>query len=130
MENLAVQVNGFLKADAGRTVQLGNDDPLRTVDHERSPPRHHRQLTHVNPLLLGAGLILELEIHVKGRTERLAGTKRIKGGHLGVLDVVGDEIQLDRFVITLNRKDFTEDGLQARIGALRGGHILLKEILV
>ena len=36
----------------GRTVQLGNDDPLGTVDNEGAGIRHEGQFAHVDFLLL------------------------------------------------------------------------------
>ena len=122
-------LRGF-EADTGRAVELGNDDTLGTVDDEGSAAGHHGQFTHVNAFLLVAGFILQLEGHVERGAEALAVAKRVERGDLGILDVIGHEIEFDRLVITLDRKDLAENRLQARIGAFAGGHFLLKEFVI
>ena len=61
----------------GRTVELGNDDALGAVDDERALRRHQRDFAHVNLLLLGAVLLLELEGDVQRRGEGLAFAHRL-----------------------------------------------------
>ncbi len=41
----------MLEEHAWRTMQLRYDNPLRTIDHERSVGRHERNFAHVNFLL-------------------------------------------------------------------------------
>jgi hypothetical protein len=130
VEDLAVEVLRGFEADARRTVELGNDDALCTVDDERAAAGHHRQFAHVNALLLGSGLVLELEGHIESGGEALARAEGVERGDFGVLDVVGDEVELDRLVIALDREDFPEHRLEPRIGAFAGGDVLLHELLV
>ena len=41
-----------IEENAGRSVQLRDDDALSTVDHERAVLGHERNFTHVNVLFL------------------------------------------------------------------------------
>ena len=130
VEDLAVEVRGFLEADARRAVELGDDDALGTVDDECAAAGHHRQFAHVNALLFHARLVLQLEGHVERGGEAFAGAEGVERSDLGVLDVVGNEVEFDRLVIALDREDFTEHRLEPRVGALAGGDVLLHELLV
>src|SRR5690606_30659210 len=130
VEDLSVEVLGGLETDARRTVQLGNNDAFRTVDDESTPPGHHRQLTHVDPLLLGAGLILELKCDIECGGKALAGAKRLKRSDLRIFDVVRDEIELDRLVVALDREHFSALRLKTRVLPFARGHVRLHELLV
>ena len=65
VEQLAVRVRGDLEADARRAVELGDDDALGAVDDERAALGHHRNLTHVDVLVLDEVLLAEAELHVE-----------------------------------------------------------------
>src|SRR5690606_14544621 len=116
MQELSVEVLGSLEADPRGTVKLGNDDTLRAVDDESSATGHHRQFTHIDTLFLVPGLILQLEGHIERGAETLAVPERFQRGDFRVLDVVGDEIQLDRLIIALDGKNFPKHSLQAGVG--------------
>ena len=92
-------------------MELGDDHALRPVDDEGTAAGHHRQLAHIDALLFGAGFILELERHIECRAEALAIAERIQRGDLGVLNIISDEVQFNRFIIALDWKDFTKHGL-------------------
>ena len=130
MQDLAVEVLGGLEADSRRAVELGDDHALRAVDDEGPAACHHRQLAHVNTLLFGAGLILQLEGHVESGGEGLAVAEGVEGSDLGILDVVGDEIQLDRLVVGLDRENLAEHRLKARVGTVTRRDFLLEEFVV
>jgi hypothetical protein len=111
-------------------MQLGDDHPLCAIDDESTTTSHHRQFTHVNTLLFVPGLVLQLEGHVKGGTEAFAVPQRVEGSHLRVLDVVGDEVQLNGLIITFDRENLAENRLETRICALARERFLLKEFIV
>ena len=111
MKHLAVKVLGGLEADTRRTVKLGNDDTLGSVDDKCAAAGHHREFTHVNALFLGAGLVLELEGDVEGGGEGLAVAEGVEGRDLRILDVIGNEIELDGLVVRLDREDLAENSL-------------------
>ena len=130
VEKLAVKVLRGFEADTRRTVKLGNDDTLGTVDDESTTAGHHRQFAHVNALLLGAGLVLQLERHIKCRAEALAVAQRVERSDLRIFDVVGHEIEFDRLVVTFDRENLAENRLESGICSLAGEHFLLKEFIV
>ena len=118
MQHLAVKVLGSLKADTRRAVKLGNDHALRAVDDECAAAGHHRQLAHVNTLFLGAGLVLQLESNIESGGKGLTVAEGVEGSDFGILDVVGDEIQLDGLIVGLDREDLAEYRLKARVGTV------------
>ena len=79
VEDFSVGVDGSLKTDAGRAVELGNDDTFRAVDHKCPLRGHQRQLAHVNFFLFGAPLVFVAERHVKRGAERLPLALGIEG---------------------------------------------------
>ena len=59
-ELLAGLVEGLIIIYAGRTNQLGNDDPFRTVDDKGAALGHQREIAHEDFLLVDlAGLLIE-----------------------------------------------------------------------
>ena len=130
MEQLAIQVLRGFEADTRRAVELGNDDALGAVDDESAAARHHRKLAHIDALLLGASLVFQLERHVKCRTETLAVAQRIERSDFRIFDVVGHEIEFDRFVVAFDGEHLAENRLETRICSLAGEHFLLKEFIV
>src|SRR5581483_7778928 len=48
---LAVRVRGLLEHYARGTMELADDDTLRTIDHERAERREQRQLAEIDFLL-------------------------------------------------------------------------------
>ena len=101
----------FFKADTGRAMKLRNNHTLSPVDYEGSATSHHRKFSHVDALLLGARIVLQIEGHIERRRESLAGAKGIKSTRLRVLDIVRDKTKLDGFVIGFDWKDFLKHGL-------------------
>src|SRR5438874_4894250 len=109
-------------------MQLGNNHPLRPVDHERSLRRHERDLAHVDLLFLRPLFLLELESDVERRTESLPFALRFQGAQFWLADLVMTEIQGGLFVIALDRENLLEDSLQAIILAFGQRHVFLQKV--
>ena len=130
MEDFSIGVDRCLKANAGRAVELGNDDALGTIDHEGALGSHQRQLAHVNFLFLRATLVFVTEGHIERGAEGLALALALQGGHFGLAELVAYEIE-GRFVFKAkDGKKFAEDSLQTDVAAFAGRDILLKELVV
>ena len=130
VEDFAVEMDARFESDPGRAMQLGNDDALRAVDHERSLRRHERNLAHVNFLLLGPLLLAKLESDVQRRAESLAFALRLERAQFRLADFVMAEIERRLFVVALDRENFLENRLQAGHFPLRSGHVFLQKIHV
>ena len=121
VERLAVEMERGLERDAGRPVQLGDDDALGAIDDKGPLRGHERNLAHVHFLLLDALLFLEAEGDVERGGKGLALALALEGAHLGIADVVGDEIEDDLLVVALDGEDLAEYGLEADVLALGRG---------
>ena len=99
VEQFAVQVLGAFKADARRTVELGHDDAFGAVDYKGAAVGHHGEFTHVDRFFLGFVVGLELEGDLEGGAVGFPGADSLVIAHLRLFDVVGDEVELNVFVI-------------------------------
>ena len=125
-----------LEEHAGRTVQLRDDDPLGTVDDERSGGSHERDLAHVDFLLLHfldggfTGLAIEQDqahLGAQGRCEgqpALLAFAHVEGGFA---QHVADEFQPGHLVMADDGKNRGECGLQPFFLALQRCGIRLQE---
>ncbi len=109
-------------------MQLGNNHPLRPVDHKRSLRRHERDFAHVDFLFLRPLFLLELESDVERRTESLPFALRFQRGQFWLADLIMTEIQGGLFVIALDRENFLEHSLQAIVLAFGQRHVFLQKI--
>ena len=129
-ERLAVRVDLALGRDAGRAVQLRDDDALRAVDHERAVGRHHRHVAEEDLLLAHLLAVLEAEGRVERPAVRLAVHERLEVGLLRRAEVVAHEVERVAPVVADDRENLLEDRLQALVLALRRRHVGLEELLV
>ncbi len=126
MEELAVGVRGDLEAEAGRTVELGDDDALGAVDDERAALGHHRDLAHVDFLVLDVVLLAEAELHVQRDRVGDSCAQALDLGVLRVTDGIGDVLEDETLVVRRDREDLAENGLQALRLALALRHLLCR----
>src|SRR5262250_3221652 len=108
-------------------MQLADNNPLRTVDDERTLRSHERNLAHIHLFFLGTLVIPELERHMQRRAEGLSFPLTLEGRHLRFTDVIADKIQDDLIVVTLDGEYFTKDSLQSDILSPAWRNIFLKE---
>ena len=127
---LAIRVVRLLKADARGTVQLGHDNTLRTVDDEGAAIRDHGNLAHVHVLLRLVVRTDNAELHVQRGTVRLTCADGRVVRHLRRRNFVGNVLQTNVVVVTLNREILNKDGLETHFESLVGFGEALEEFLV
>ena len=130
MERLAVRVRGDFERDAGRTVELGDDDALGAVDDERAALGHHRDFAHVDFLVLDEVFLAEAELHVERHGVGDAFAEALDLGVLGIAEGVGNVLERQALVVGLDRENLAENRLEALGLALLLGHALLQEVEV
>ena len=128
VEHLAVEMDARFERDAGRAMELADDDALRAIDDECPLRRHERNFAHVNFLLLRPLFFAELEGDVERRAVGLAFALRLERRQLRFADFVMAEIESRLFIVALDREHLLENGLQPRHFPLRKRHVLLEEI--
>ena len=106
---------GRLERHARRAVQLAHDHALSAVDHETALRGDERDFPHENTLLLGPFFVLETKDHVQRRAVGLPLVDALQPVHLGRADHVVVIIENHLFVVTLDRENFIEHGLQADV---------------
>ena len=125
----------MLKKDARRAVQLGNNDPFRTIDDEGTISRHQRDFPHVDFLLLDLlDRIRRLTIHDH---QADTGPQRCRKGKSALLtlddvkrwlaEVVADEFQTGVAGMRDDRENRGKRSLQAFVLAVGNCCIFLQE---
>ena len=130
VKDFAVGVDGRLEADAGRAVELADNDALGPVDDERALRGHERKFAHVDFFFFRALLVLEAEGHMERRAEGFAFALRFERAELGRTNVIADILEHHFFVITRNGEHFAKNGFEAGVLALGRRGALLQEFLV
>src|SRR6266513_3210051 len=116
------------ESNSGRPVQLRNHPALGSVDHESTLRRHEQNFAHVNFLFFGPTLLAELECDMKWSAISLTFALRFQGGQLWLANLVMAEIKDCFLIITFDRENLFEDGLQAVALPFGKRNILLQEI--
>jgi len=124
-----------LEEHAGGTVQLGDDDPLGTVDDERTGGGHERNLAHVHFLLLHfLHGIRSFPVHdhqahlgAQGGGEGQAPLLTFLDVEGGLGQLVADELQPGIAGMGNDGEDGAESGLKPLIATLGGGQFRLQE---
>jgi len=127
----------MLEEDTRRAVQLGNDDPLGTIDHEGAIGRHQGDFTHVDFLLLDLlHGIRCFAIHdhqaylgTQGRREGQATLVAFSHVKSGLAEHVADEFQTGIAGMRNDRKNRGERSLQAFVFPRLGRDFILQEVL-
>ena len=130
MERLAVGMLGRFKGQAGRAMQLADDDALGAVDDKSALRRHQRQFAHEHFFFLGALLLLEQEGDVQRRAVGDAFAQALQPVVLRLADFVAVKIQDALAIVTFDGKNLGEDRLQARVLALGWRGVGLQEFPV
>ena len=128
-----------VEEDAGRAVQLADDDPLGPVDDERAVLGHHRDLAEVDLLLLHVADVLVPLTGVVPDDQADRDLDRRGVGHaalqalldvvLRLLERVRDELERGGLVEIADREDGVEHRLETDRLALLGRHVGLEEPL-
>ena len=124
MQRFAVRVLGRFKRNAGRAVQLADDDAFGAVDDKRALRGHQRQLAHEHGFLLRSLLVLELKGDVEGRSVGDAFAQTLQPVLLRLADLITVIIQFGFAVVARDRENLFKDRLQAErlpFGGRRAG---------
>src|SRR5690606_20709491 len=89
---------------------------------------HHRDLAHVDLLVLDEVLLAEAKLHVQGNRIRDTFTDTLDLGVLGFANRVGNVLEGEASVLGLDRENLAEHGLEALVLALLLRGTLLKII--
>ena len=111
VEQFSVQMLGAFKANARGTVQLGHNDAFGAVDDKGAAVGHHGEFSHIDRFFLGLVVGFELEGDLKGGAVGFPRADGLVIAHLRLFNVIGDEVELNVFVIALDRKDFLQNAL-------------------
>ena len=126
---------------AGRTVHLGNDDPLGAIDDEGAIHGHERDIAHVDVLLLdvlyrlGTGFLVDIEHdeaqrHFQRRSVGHAALAALVDVIFRRLEFVAHEFQHRGAGEIGDRENRTEDGLQALVQPTAGGFLDHQELVI
>src|SRR5262249_25921399 len=117
------------EVDAGRAVQLADDDALGAVDDELAAADHDRHVAEVD-LLLDRLLLVEPEPDAKGPAVGQPELPAFVGAVAGLAQLVLDELQVERLVVALDREDLSEHRLQPDVLTLLRRQVELEEAVV
>ena len=107
---------------------MAHNHALGAVDHESPLRRHQRDLAHINFLFLRAFLLPKLKSDMQRRAIGLALALGFERGQLRLANFVMAEIEDGLFVVTLDRKNFPENGLEPVSLALSKRDVFLEKI--
>ena len=128
----------LLEHDAGRPVELADDDALGAVDDEGAERREQRQLTEIDLLLDDVARALdavdflvddELQRRLERRRVRHVALDALLDGVLRLAEGVADELQREVLVDVGDREQVLEDPLEADVLAVVRGGIQLEQRL-
>ena len=102
------------EVDAGRAVELADDDALGAVDDELAAADHDRHVTQVDRFLEGRLALVEPEPDVERPAVGQAELAALVGVVARLAQVVVEILELERLVVALDREDLAEDPFQAR----------------
>jgi len=132
-----VGMGDFVEKDAGRAVELADDDALGAVDDKSAAIGHKGDEPQIDHLFLGIGQgVIGVVLVLDGQTE--FGLEGYRVGHpplltllnavLGRVDVVLDKVEDEIFPAVDDRKDALENRLQADIPPLIWRYIGLEKV--
>ncbi len=130
MQHLAVGMLGGFEGQARGTVQLADDHALGAIDNKGALGSHEGQFAHEHLFFFGALFLLEEESDIERRAVGQAFAQTFEPIHFRLADFVGMEIEHAFAVVTFDREDLGENGLEPEILAAGLGHLRLEEFPV
>ena len=130
MQLLVARLDLDDEIDAGRAVELADDDPLGTVDDELAAADHDGHVTQVDRFLEGGLALVEPEPDVERPAVGQAELAALVGVVARLAQVVVEILELERLVVTLDRENLAEDPFQPGVAALVDRQVGLEEPLV
>jgi len=111
-------------------MKLGDDNAFRAVDDKRAALGHHRDVAHVDLLVLDEILLAQTQFHIKRHGIGDSFANALDLGVLRIADRIGDILQNQTTVVGFNRENLSEHRLEALGFALFVRHALLQEIQI
>ena len=115
--------------DAGRAVQLADDDALGAVDDELAAADHDRHVAEVDFFLDGL-LLVEAQPDAERPAVGQAELPALVGAVARLAQLVLEVLERERLVVALDGEDFAQHAFQAGGRALFGRHVELEEAVV
>ena len=128
VQQFTVRVRRHFESDAGRAMELRDDDALSAVDDEGAALGHHGDFAHVNIFILDEVFLAEAELHVKGHRVGDAFAETLELGILRITEGVGNVFEDETLVVRMDREYLAENGLQALGLALLLRNTFLEEL--
>ena len=130
-----------LEEDAGRAMQLADNDAFRTVDDERALFRHQRNFAHVNIVFtdfldragLGCFAVIDLKTDLGAKAAAIGQAAELAFGHVEFRlgEFVIDELQARIAVVAQDRENGRESSLKPHIDVAGSrSHVRLQEVFV
>ncbi len=126
----AVGMQGLLRADARAAVKLADNHPLCAVNDKGSVPRHERDFTHVDVLFTHFIPVFQTKRDVQRRRIGQPLIQTVQAVKFRLRKLVSNVVQYIPTVITFDRKNFFEQGLQALLFTFSRIDLHLQEIAV
>ena len=104
------RVKALAEENAGRAVQLGNDNALGTVDNKGTGGGHVRDGTQINVLDNGVKILvvrvcaIKLEFGLEGHTVRKAAFQTLLNGIAGRINIIIQKLQHEIITCVRNRE--------------------------
>ena len=130
----SVGVHALVKEHAGGSVELGHDDTLRAVDHERAGGRHVRDVPEIDVLDAGIKVLVlrvstgKAELGLERDVVRQSALQALLDGILRGIDEIIDELQFVVVPRILNREDLLEYLVKALVLAVLRRSLQLEEV--
>ena len=130
----AVRVHALSEEHAGRTVQLGYDDTLRTVDDERTAFGHIGDRTEVHVLNDNAEIFVfvvravELQLGFQRNAVRQTALQALLDRVTGRVDIVVDKLQNEIVPGIRDGEIFLEDLVEALVLTVFGRGVHLEKV--
>src|SRR5208283_3986101 len=112
--------------DAGRTVQLADDDALGPVDDELAAADHDRHVAEVD-LFLNRLLLIEPQPDLERSAVGQAELPTLVGRVARFAQLVIEVVQAQALVVALDRENFAQHALESRLRALFRRRVQLEE---
>ena len=100
------------EVDAGRAVELADDDALGAVDDELAAADHDRHVAEVD-LFLDRLLLVEAQPDAERPAVGQAQLPALVGAVARLAELVLDVLERDRLVVALDREDFAQHAFEA-----------------
>src|SRR5436189_4392853 len=122
-------LRGF-ERQAGRTMQLADNDAFSAIDDEGALRRHEREFAHEDLLFFHSLLFMQMESDIERSAIGEAFAEAFKPVYFRLADFIRVKIEFAFAVVALDREHLGEDGLETQVFPLGLRNLGLQEFLV